>query len=232
MPASPLKHAGKYNGSRSSGRMWASMKPLRDIIAELARRKVLRVVGIYVVIYAGFIATVLSIAPAFGIATEWFRWPIIIGAALIPIVAVLSWRYNIVPPQLVRDPKDVALSNPDLGKAIARHDSRDAGYILLTWHGEESRTHEKRFFQPVGIGREPSNEVELNDARVSRFHAVLWAEDGSWHIRDLDSANGTFIENSRVTGSRPLPQSCELRFHPNGPTVYVTVTKSPETLIS
>lgn len=196
------------------------------------RRKVVRVVGIYLAIYVGFIATAINFAEPFGIEQQSLRWPIIIGALLIPIIAVISWRYDIVPPQLVRDAQDVAAHNPSLGWAKARHDAKDAGYVLLTWVDEESRNNERRFFQPVSIGREPANDIELADARVSRFHAVIWAENGGWHIRDIDSANGTFIENSRVTGTAPLPQNCELRFHPNGPTVYVTVTKSPETLVS
>jgi hypothetical protein len=208
------------------------MKPLRTIATELMRRKVIRVVGIYLAVYIGFIATGLNFAEPFGIEPASLRWPIIVGAALIPIVAIVSWRYDIVPPQLVRDPKDVALKNPALGWATARHDAKDAGYILLTWIGEESRANERRFFQPVSIGREPGNDVELSDARVSRFHAILWAENGTWLIRDLDSANGTFIENSRVSGTATVPQNGELRFHPNGPTVYVTVTRSPATLIS
>lgn len=208
------------------------MKPISTIFAELSRRKVVRVVGIYLALYLGFIATALTILPVvFGVEEEAFRWPIIIGAALIPVIAILSWRYDIVPPQLVRDPKDLALQNPALGWAAARHDGKDAGFVLLTWVGEESRTNEKRFFQPVSLGREASNDIELDDARVSRFHAVLWAENGNWHIRDLDSANGTFIENSRVSGSSALPANCELRFHPNGPTVYLTVTKSAETMV-
>jgi MFS family permease len=151
------------------------MKPLSTIVSELTRRKVVRVVGIYLAIYLGFIATALTILPVvFGWEEESFRWPIIIGAALIPVVAILSWRYDIVPPQLVRDPQDVAMQNPALSWAAARHDSKDAGFVLLTWiDSEESRTNEKRFFQPVSFGREAGNDIELDDARVSRFHAVL-----------------------------------------------------------
>jgi hypothetical protein len=35
-----------------------------------------------------------------------------------------------------------------------------------------------------------------------------------------------------VSGITTLPQTCELRFHANGPTVSVFVAKSAETLIS
>jgi hypothetical protein len=210
------------------------MKPFRDIVTELMRRKVVRVVGIYFAFYIAFLVTGKELLELLmpEIQEGDLKWPAIIGAVLIPVIAVISWRYDIVPPQLVRDPQDVALKNPALGWAAARHDAKNAGYILLTWAGENDRASEKRFFQPVSIGREHGNDVELPDARVSRFHAVIWAENGNWQIRDLDSSNGTFIENSRVAGTAPLPQNCELRFHPNGPTVYVTVTKSPETLIS
>jgi hypothetical protein len=209
------------------------MKRFRALASELTRRKVVRVVGIYLAVFAGFVATALTITQAFEIPAEWFKWPIIVGIGLIPIVAVLSWRYDLVPPQLVRDPKDAALQNPALSWATARHENSGAGYLLLAWKTSASpQTVEKRFFRPVSIGREANNDIELPDPRVSRHHAVLWAEDGIWRIRDFESANGTFIDNLRVTGTSVLPTSCELRFHPNGPIVIVTVAKSPETLVT
>jgi hypothetical protein len=158
---------------------------------------------------------------------------ILVGIAVIPVLALLTWKYDIVPPQLMRDPKDLEATNPGLSWATLRHDTQDAGYVLLKWGSDGSETSkEKRFFKPVAIGREPNNDVELPDQRVSRHHAVIWAEQGVWRIRDLDSANGTFIDHTRVSGSAALPQTCELRFHANGPTVSVFVAKSAETLIS
>jgi hypothetical protein len=208
------------------------MKNFRAIVSELTRRKVLRVLWIYLAVFAGFIAWCRTV---FG---EWFNfdnpivlWGTVCGIAVIPLLVYLSWRYDIVAPHLVRDAKDVAAENPALGWAAMRHDAKDAGFVLLGWADEESRLNEKRFFQPVGIGRETGNDIELPDPRVSRHHAVLWAEGGTWRIRDLDSANGTFIDAVRVNGSAVLPQACELRFHPNGPAVTVCVTQSQVTVV-
>ena len=91
---------------------------------------------------------------------------------------------------------------------------------------------EKRFFKPVSIGRGLVNDIDLPDERVSRCHAVLWAEEGAWRIRDLESANGTFINNIPVSGNAALPSSCELRFHRHGPTIQLQVSKPVETRIS
>ncbi|MEU8590124.1 FHA domain-containing protein [Streptomyces sp. NPDC048664] len=48
------------------------------------------------------------------------------------------------------------------------------------------------------IGRDPSNDIVLDDARVSWRHATLHAADGHWVLRDEQSTNGTFTEGRRV----------------------------------
>jgi len=207
------------------------MGVIRDFGRELFRRKVVRVVGAYIAVFWLLAQGFASLFPVLGISDLILRAFIGIGVAAIPFIAFFSWKYDIVPPQIVRDIKDVEVHNPALSWARLRHDAQDAGYVLLSWGGNPSAGIEKRYFQPVAIGREPSNDIELTDDRVSRHHAVLWAEDGLWHVRDLDSANGTFIGHTRVTGTATLPASCDLRFHPNGPVVSVYVAKSAETRI-
>lgn len=49
------------------------------------------------------------------------------------------------------------------------------------------------------IGRADANGLVLNDANVSRHHAVLSAgDDGTVELRDLGSANGSFVNGERV----------------------------------
>jgi hypothetical protein len=181
------------------------MNEVSAIFAELMRRKVLRVLWIYIVAYVVSIATIGGVLQLMELTFPLrYIWVIVAGLALLPIVAVVSWRFNIVPPQLVRDPADTAPRNPALRWANMRHDVKDAGFLFLGWRSEELSGTEKRFFQPVGIGRENGNDIELNDARVSRYHAVIWAESGIWRVRDLDSANGTFIDAVRVSGTAVL----------------------------
>jgi hypothetical protein len=208
------------------------MKRVRRFFGELFRRKVVRVVGAYVAIFWALTLGFAQMAPVIGVSNFVVLIFMLVGTAAIPLVAFFSWKYDIVPPQLIRDPKDVEATNPGLSWATLRHDTQEAGYVLLKWCVEGDMAREKRFFKPIAIGREPNNDIELPDQRVSRHHAVIWAEHGTWRIRDLDSANGTFIDHARVSGITALPQTCELRFHANGPTVSVFVAKSAETLIS
>jgi hypothetical protein len=208
------------------------MKGFLDFVSELFRRKVVRLLGMYIAIFWLLAEGYASFYPAFGLPDWSLRVFIITGMAIIPVLALLSWKYDLTPPQLVRDVKDLEISNPGLSWAMRRHDNMDAGYVLLKWTSDGETFTEKRFFRPVSIGREPNNDVELPDERVSRHHAVLWAEDGFWRVRDLDSANGTFIGYTRLTEFTALPQSCELRFHLNGPTVDVHIAKTAETRLS
>jgi pSer/pThr/pTyr-binding forkhead associated (FHA) protein/ABC-type multidrug transport system ATPase subunit len=49
------------------------------------------------------------------------------------------------------------------------------------------------------IGRTPDNDVVLDDPLVSRSHAaVRRGTDGGFHLLDLGSANGTFVNGTRV----------------------------------
>jgi len=46
------------------------------------------------------------------------------------------------------------------------------------------------------IGRDPSNQLQLHDSEVSRFHAEIRLSDGSLEIVDLGSSNGTFVNGA------------------------------------
>jgi DNA-binding NtrC family response regulator len=60
---------------------------------------------------------------------------------------------------------------------------------------------------PVGRGLELGRRieaggrvVEIDDERVSREHAVVRFERGTWAIVDRDSRNGTYVDGARLTG--------------------------------
>lgn len=53
--------------------------------------------------------------------------------------------------------------------------------------------------EPQLIGRS-SEALPLRDTTVSRRHAELTPDDGKWFLRDLDSANGTFVNGLKVAG--------------------------------
>jgi hypothetical protein len=214
-----------------TGEACTTMGKIRALGKELLRRKVVRLVGAYVAVFWLLAVGLSSLLPALGAPPWVMRWFMIVGIAAIPALAFFSWRYDIVPPHLVRDTGHAPGPNPALAWARVRHDTTDAGYVLLSWVSAAAGTIEKRFFQPVAIGRDPGNDIELADERVSRHHAVIWAEKGVWRVRDLESANGTFIGYTRVTGTANLPDSCELRLHPNGPAIGVAISRSSKTIV-
>lgn len=52
--------------------------------------------------------------------------------------------------------------------------------------------------RPVGIGRSPDNDLEIDNLAVSNYHARVYAEAGRLVVEDLDSLNGTFVNDLRV----------------------------------
>src|SRR5947209_2905542 len=59
----------------------------------------------------------------------------------------------------------------------------------------------------VGIGRDAGNTIRLNDTEVSRRHAELYQKPGDrhYHLRDVGSANGTFVNNEPVSDAPLQP---------------------------
>ncbi len=48
------------------------------------------------------------------------------------------------------------------------------------------------------IGRTNGNDLIISGRTVSRRHARLWFEGGRWYLADMQSANGTLINNMRL----------------------------------
>jgi len=53
-------------------------------------------------------------------------------------------------------------------------------------------------FDVVTIGRHEDNSVVLPDPDISRHHAEITLQGGRWAIRDLDSANGTYVNGESI----------------------------------
>jgi len=207
------------------------MNPVSRFFAQLLRRKVVRLLGAYIALFWLLSQGFASLFPILGVPDGYLRAFVIVGIAAIPVLALLSWKYNLIPPAVVRDPGDVEGSHPMLAWAKRRHDNVNAGQLALQWQADDGK-HERRFFGPATIGRESLNEVRLPHKYVSRFHAILWAEEGRWHVRDLESTNGTFIDGKRVRGLATLPARCQLTFHSEGPVVEARIDEVEATAVS
>ncbi|MEO5377403.1 MAG: FHA domain-containing protein [Magnetococcus sp. DMHC-6] len=63
--------------------------------------------------------------------------------------------------------------------------------------GKELRIDLER--EPVTIGRSTDNSVCLSAEGVSRSHARIFPQGGKWYIEDLNSTNGVWVNESRIT---------------------------------
>jgi Nif-specific regulatory protein len=69
------------------------------------------------------------------------------------------------------------------------------------------------------IGRDPECTIALGDPLCSRVHAIVVQESGAWHIHDLESRNGTFVNDQKIDdavladGHTVRVGSTEFEFH-------------------
>jgi FHA domain-containing protein len=62
------------------------------------------------------------------------------------------------------------------------------------------------------IGSDESNDLVIRDNTVSRRHATIRRRRRRWELIDLGSTNGTFVDNSRISGSAFLRDGQDVRF--------------------
>lgn len=75
------------------------------------------------------------------------------------------------------------------------------------WKGKRFRVERPA----VQIGRGPHNDIVIAYESISSSHASLVLRDRTWHVLDLNSRNGTYVEGEVVKEQRVLPAVCELR---------------------
>jgi hypothetical protein len=104
-----------------------------------------------------------------------------------------------------------SLTPEDVAELVEHHDFGLEGPALVVRAGG-GRAGES--FRPTGartrIGRSPDCEIFLDDVTVSRNHAVLVDENGTFVVEDEGSLNGTFVNRKRIDRS-PLREGDELQ---------------------
>ncbi len=72
-------------------------------------------------------------------------------------------------------------------------------YLLQTSGPRLGSNYMLEAFRVNRLGRGVDCDVVLADPLCSREHAELYCEGDRWYVRDLDSRNGTFVGDQRVT---------------------------------
>jgi FHA domain len=103
------------------------------------------------------------------------------------------------------------------GDAKALFEAERSGRPFLVYRDRDGR---QRLFlfaadaSSASVGRRPSSDLVLDwDAQVSRSHARFERADDGWALVDDGlSSNGTFVNEERLSGKRPLNDGDALRF--------------------
>ena len=123
----------------------------------------------------------------------------------------------LAPPEEEKEDAGVEAPAPsagDFGHTMVYSPSRDARRVepvddrrqaLLVGGGRRNVLSGSR----VVIGRSREADIVLQDPNISRRHAELRREDGSWQIVDLGSTNGIKVNGRRVD-SQPLRQGDQI----------------------
>ncbi|MFB7394541.1 FHA domain-containing protein [Streptomyces sp. NPDC056191] len=100
--------------------------------------------------------------------------------------------------------------------------------LVLEIDGDATRMIPGRVYR---IGRDPTSDIVLADARASWHHAVLSAPADHWTLADENSTNGTFTDGLRVDGPREVGPGTVVRFgHPeDGPRAVLSSGAAPAT---
>ena len=74
-----------------------------------------------------------------------------------------------------------------------------AKLVILT-HGMTGRTHELKVDKTT-IGRVEDNVFQIAEPSVSSHHCEVWLRGNEVVIKDLNSTNGTFIDDEKISES-------------------------------
>src|SRR5690348_7079510 len=105
--------------------------------------------------------------------------------------------------------------------------------ILTGARGGHSERFEKRV---IALGRHVQSDLRFDpdgDLDVSARHAEIYGSVASgYHIRDLQSTNGTFLNGRRITAEEPLHDGDVIWLGAEGPQVEVHIASAAAPVVS
>ena len=86
---------------------------------------------------------------------------------------------------------DTIYTSSTVGKRLKRMKKRET--LVLLYQGKSIAITAK-----ITIGRSKTNNIYVNDTLASRNHALVQKVKSAYYIKDLDSTNGTSVNNRQI----------------------------------
>lgn len=154
-------------------------------------------------------------------------WPSVSAVLFLSLMAVIAISIKSRKPKQPRIIQPI-IENPENRTYYSPADESDEHYTMLLTDSEPrillsliDVNHPERTFSTslrdsmdshVTIGRSPSNAIALDyDKSVSSYHCEIFRRDDSFYVRDLNSTNGTFVDNVAVEESAEITDGCVIR---------------------
>lgn len=141
------------------------------------------------------------------------RMPLPIGDILIGMGTLTAERLAEVQGRRAELKDDSSDKKTDMVPAVS---ARPLSHAAKGWIVVEAGPGAGRAFPIWGkvlIGRQPSNEVPIDDPQSSRQHAQIYFDpsDQTLYLLDLNSPNGTLLNGMRIRGQAPLKRGDKVR---------------------
>jgi pSer/pThr/pTyr-binding forkhead associated (FHA) protein len=86
---------------------------------------------------------------------------------------------------------------------------------LIVRKGEKAGTEYALDGHSLILGRSKKCDIQVASVKASRKHAEIYATGGTFHLRDLQSKNGTFLNRRPLEGSAVLRSGDKFRIGHN-----------------
>ena len=132
----------------------------------------------------------------------------IVAVAVIVIVVILLVRKKKVPSEtgggsdtvITADTEETVRINDDGGGILppSGRSGRIKYRVTLINKTDMSRTYQCELKNSISLGKVSGNDIVVNAGTVSKRHCMITNKNGRLFIQDLNSTNGTFVNNERI----------------------------------
>lgn len=144
----------------------------------------------------------------FGVSTEELK--AIVEAQSRPIAPAAAQRTVARPSSAPISPRTAPPSPPTASSDAAGAGSRGAKLQTMNAAGPVASEY-ALLKDEVTLGRGEDNDIVIPHASISRAHARLLRRNGGFELMDLNSTNGTFVDDRQVHGSAFLSSGSQVR---------------------